>query len=251
MILQDRDRHLLQELAVMRVADREQIKRAAGFHSTTRANARLLALTRAGLLRRFFVGTVGGARKALYAASPKGAAVVQVPYRGPRRAQGQTLAADFFVNHQLVVNEIYCLLKYQPIPIAGAKFVRWLSFHSPLQPGTSLIPDGYMEIATPTKTITAFLEIDLGHESRSVWQGKVREYLRYALSGDCARQFGHPQFRTLVIANSERRLASLCLATAALTEKIFWFAALDSVNGNGFWRPVWRRAVTDQRQSLL
>ena len=36
------------ELAVMRVIDREQAKVVAGFGSTTRANARLLKLTRAG-----------------------------------------------------------------------------------------------------------------------------------------------------------------------------------------------------------
>ena len=122
MILQDRDRHLLKELAVMRVIDREQAKCVAGFRSTTRANSRLLLLTRAGFLRRFFLGTVGGARKALYALSPKGAALVEVPYRGPRRASGQTLAADFFVTHQLWINEVYCLLKYRPIPIASPPF---------------------------------------------------------------------------------------------------------------------------------
>jgi FlaA1/EpsC-like NDP-sugar epimerase len=44
----------------MRVVDREQAKIVAAFGSTTRANARLLALTRAGLLRRFFLGTRGG-----------------------------------------------------------------------------------------------------------------------------------------------------------------------------------------------
>ena len=47
-VLQERDRHLLKELAVMRVIDREQAKCVAGFGSTTRANNRLLALTRPG-----------------------------------------------------------------------------------------------------------------------------------------------------------------------------------------------------------
>ena len=70
-ILQDRDMHLMRELAVMRVIDREQAKVVAGFGSTTRANARLLGLSQAGFLRRFFWGTVGGARKALYALSPR------------------------------------------------------------------------------------------------------------------------------------------------------------------------------------
>jgi hypothetical protein len=82
-MIQPRDLDLLRELAVMRVADREQVKVAAGFGSTTRVNTRLLALTRAGLLRRFFLGS-GGGRKALYALSIKGAQMIQLPCRGPR-----------------------------------------------------------------------------------------------------------------------------------------------------------------------
>src|SRR6266487_1550579 len=62
LVVQPRDRKLLEELAVMRVVDREQAKIVAGFGSTTRANTRLLALTRAGLLRRFFLSS----RKSLY-----------------------------------------------------------------------------------------------------------------------------------------------------------------------------------------
>src|SRR5882724_2210165 len=78
-VVQERDRHLLRELGVMRVVDREQAKTVAGFGSITRVNARLLALTRAGLLRRFFAGTTAGGAKALYALSAKGAQLIGVP----------------------------------------------------------------------------------------------------------------------------------------------------------------------------
>src|SRR5436853_532384 len=108
MVIQERDRHLLRELAVMRVVDREQAQMVGGFHSTTRINARLLALVRAGLLRRFFLGTNAGGTKALYALSVKGAQLVGVPARGPQRRKDEMLAADFFIQHQLTVNELYC-----------------------------------------------------------------------------------------------------------------------------------------------
>ena len=49
-VLQARDHRLLAELGVLRILDRETAKIVAGFQSTTRANARLLSLTRAGLL---------------------------------------------------------------------------------------------------------------------------------------------------------------------------------------------------------
>ena len=95
----------------MRIADNEQIKIVAGFGSTTRVNTRLLKLVRAGLLRRFFLGS-GGGRKAIYAVSEKGAQLVDVPLRGPRRPQGAMLVADAFVEHQLALNSIYCGLKF-------------------------------------------------------------------------------------------------------------------------------------------
>jgi len=251
-ILQDRDLHLFKETGVvLRVIDRELAKCVAGFGSTTRANSRLLQLYRAGFLRRFFLGTIGGARKALYALSPKAAALVEIPYRGPRRASDQTLAADFFVTHQLWINQVYCLLKYHPIPVAEVRFVRWLGFHEPLLSGVPLIPDGYAELATPTKNLGMFLEVDLGHESRSVWQKKVQGYLQYAVSGSFAKQFGQAQFRTIVLASSERRLASLRAATAAVTEKIFWFATLDAVMSQGFWSQIWQRPRGTEQQPLL
>jgi hypothetical protein len=250
-VLQDRDRQLLREIAIMRVADREQAKCVAGFGSTPRVNSRLLGLKRAGILRRFFLGSKGRGQKALYALSATGAKLIDVPFRGPRRAHDEVLIADFFVTHQLSINEIYCLLKFQPIPVPDAKFVCWLSFYEPLESGTRLIPDGYFEIVTPQKTLAAFLEVDLGHEGLSVWKRKVEAYLRYAISGNFEKRSGQPQFRVLVVANTERRMHSLCAATSSLTNKIFWFSAVDSIARDGFWSPIWLRAGGDQRQSLL
>src|SRR6202044_313971 len=198
-IFQDRDDPLLREVAVTRVIDREQAKLVAAFGSTTRANARLLALTNAGFLRRFFWGEVGGARKALYALSPRGANVVGAPDRGPRRSRGQVLAADFFSMHQLRVNDLYCTLKCRPLP-TDATFKRWVSFHEPID-GTALIPDGYAELENSGKLLALFFEVDLGTENRATWQRKVQLYLSYAASGNLPGRFGHPQFLTVVVAN--------------------------------------------------
>jgi Replication-relaxation len=250
-ILQKRDGHLLRELAVLRVIDREQAKVVAGFGSTTRANTRLLALARSGLLRRFFLGTAASGRKALYSLSKRGAQLVEVPYRGPRLGTNQTVVVDFFVTHQLRINEILCTVKYRAIPTPGVQFVQWKSFHESIDVASPLIPDGYVELRTPPKTLTAFLEVDLGNESRPVWRAKMQSYLRYAISGHFERQFGHAQFRTLVVASSERRLSSLRAATAELTEKIFWFTTFESITKLGFWAPIWQRPKDHQLQSLI
>jgi len=250
-VVQERDRQLLRELSLMRVVDREQAKVVAGFRSTTRANARLLGLTRAGLLKRFFLGTTAGGRKALYAISAKGAQLVGLPARGPRRRNDEALATDFFVQHQLAVNEIYCTLKYCPIPLAGVSFGRWLNFYEPLTSGLRLIPDGYLELQTPAGIAAFFLEVDLGHEGLSVWKEKVRNYLQCALSGEFGRRFGVNRFRVLVLANSERRLISIRKVIAAMTEKIFWLATFEAVKRDGFFSSIWLRPKGEERLPLM
>jgi hypothetical protein len=249
-ILQERDMHLERELAIMRVIDRIQAMCVAGFGSITRANARLLALVRAGLLLRFFMGTDAVGKKALYTLSPKGAALVDSRYRGLRRGRDEVLVADFFVSHQLKINDIYCILKYRPIPIHDARFVRWVSFSKPVATGSALVPDGYTEIAAPGKVLAAFLEVDLGHETRTTWIKKVEEYKRLAKSDTFPQKSGQDRFRVLAVTNSERRLESLRAATATVTGKIFWFTTFDAIARDGFWSAIWKRPKGDQFQTL-
>lgn len=249
-VVQDRDRRLLQELAVMRVVDREQAKLVGGFNSVTRVNTRLLALTRAGLLRRYFLGAAAGGRKSLYALSVRGAAQVGVSARGPRRRNDETLVADFFISHQLAINQIYCSTKNSSLP-QNVSFRRWISFSGPVAEGIHLIPDGYFELETSNGTLAAFVEVDLGHERLGVWKQKIRNYLQLAVSGEYERRFGQNQFRVLVVANSQRRLLSIRTAVRAFTQKIFWFATLESVESGNVFAPVWFRPDDHEKRGLL
>jgi Replication-relaxation len=251
MVIQERDRHLLRELAIMRVVDREQARIIAGFGSITRVNTRLLRLTRSGLLRRFFLGTTAGGQKALYALSQKGAQLVDVPVRGPQRRKDEALAADYFIQHQLTVNAIYCHLKYRIIPIPEVAFRRWQSFFQPIAAGLRLIPDGYLELQTPSGIIAAFLEVDLGHERGPVWREKVKNYLRLAVVSPSEGDTWHRPFRVLVLAPSDRRLLSIRKIVAAKTEKIFWFGDLEGIRRNGLFAPIWLRPTGNVQQSLV
>lgn len=251
MVIQERDRQLLRELSVMRVIDREQAKVVAGFGSTTRANARLLLLTRAGLLRRFFLGTKAGGAKALYTLSLKGARLVGVPESGPRRRQDEAVVADFFIQHQLATNEVYCALKYGERTPAGIVFSRWMVFPKKPVPGLRLIPDGYVELGTPSGIVAAFLEVDLGHERLRVWQDKVRNYLDLAVTGNFEREFKQERFRVLVVADSRRRLDKIREAVLTVTDKIFWFATFESIRRQGTFAPIWQRPKGEEPQLLF
>jgi Replication-relaxation len=251
MVIQERDRHLLRDLAIMRVIDREQAKVVAGFGSTTRTNARLLALTRTGLLRRFFLGTIAGGAKALYTLSEKGARLVGVPQTGPRRRQDEAVVADFFIQHQLAINEVYCAVKYSNRMPAGIAFKLWMVFPKRPVPGLRLIPDGYVELETPSGVAAAFLEVDLGHERPRVWQDKVRNYLDLAVTGNFEREFKRHRFRVLVVADSERRLDAIRIVVLSATDKIFWFATFESIRRHGVFAPIWLRPKGKEPQSLI
>ena len=250
-VLTDRDWLLLKELAIGKVIDREQAKKIAGFKSTTRANDRLLKLTRAGFLRRFFLGTRAGGTKAIYSLSTKGAQVVQIEGRLIKRKNNSLLVGDLFVEHQLAVNSVWIEAKFKPIPVPDVQFVRWLTFPSALSKCTPLTPDGYFELKSTSGMHCLFCEVDRGTESLKVWSRKISLYLQLAASGEFHVLFKQSRFRVLVAAISERRLNILRRTTALHTEKIFWFATLEEINKKGLFAPVWKRPVGEQKGPLL
>jgi len=247
-VVQPRDEHLLREVAALRFIDREQAKLAAGFGSTTRANTRLLALCRAGLLRRFFQGTSAGGQKAFYACTEKGAQLVGAPYTRLRYRNDELVVSTVFLAHASWVNSVYCWARYTACPTPGVSFLRWVSFPEPVAP--SLTPDGYFEITTPEGTLGSFVEVDLASEGPAIWTAKVRHYLQYAASGQFEKRFALPRFRVLVAAKDESRTQRLRQIVRTFTEKIFWFSTLGVLQRQGFWKRVWQRPANDEYRSL-
>jgi hypothetical protein len=233
-VLQDRDRHLLEELGVMRVIDRDQAKVVAGFQSTRRVNDRLLRLTRAGLLKRIPLGSSEQIAYALTGTTPQPSGAIP---------------AVLFVRHQLAINAVYLLAKYRTLPV-GVRLVRWMRFDQPLSKTLPLIPDGYFEIESAAQVRPMFLEVDLGTEALPIWQKKTQLYLQLALSGEFTKIFAQSQFRVLVVANTERRVQNIRTAVAKSTDKIFWFASQEAIERDGLWSQMWFRPQGNQRQSL-
>jgi hypothetical protein len=253
MILQTRDLEFLKILGTSaRIVDREQAMKFAGFSSVTRVNNRLLKLTRNGFLRRYFLGTLKGGSKALYALSPKGADIAGVKNnRAIIRPKDSLLVGDPFVQHQLSVNSVQIAVGYSDLTAFNSSFQGWRDFAEPLSKAIALIPDGYFSVQTPHGVRPAFVEVDQGTESLKVWNKKASLYLQSAISGAFKQIFNLDQFRVLVVANSERRLLSIRKAIQKQTAKIFWFATLEEINRAGLWSPIWLRPEGDHKQALL
>jgi hypothetical protein len=240
-VLQPRDLRLLEALETMRVIDREQAKVVGGFRSTTRANARLLALTKAGFLRRAFLGS----NQAVYWLANRELQKLR------KRGETSTEPAALFLRHRLEINRLQLVVQYTGISAPRTWFGRWQSFQEPLSRELPLIPDGYFEISSGQDVRSIFVEIDLGTEAVPVFAKKASLYLQLATSGDFSKLFSRTQFRVLVVTTSASRLNNLRAAVAKQTDKIFWFGPLENLTADRFWAAAWLRPNGDQGQSLL
>ena len=249
-IVQERDILLFRELGTLRVVDREMAKVAAGFRSTTRVNERLLKLTRLGLLRRFFAPSENGAMKAVYGLTPKSAALVDVTTADFSIVTKGRVSRSAFLEHQMRVNEVYLQAKFRPHP-EGLAFLRWISSRHSLAASVPLVPDGYLEIQTPTGIRSQFIEIDLGTESSKAIAAKAEKYLQLAITGKFQEIFKRSRFQVLLITTGPKRLASVRQSVSRVTDKIFWFSTLDAVSKQGLWSPIWQRPGSSEQISLL
>lgn len=238
-ILQDRDRRLLEELETMRVVDREQAKVVAGFGSTTRANTRLLALTRLGLLNR---ALLGGNRAAYHLAGTRAYGGIKLTSKTD---------ALLFCEHQLAINEIYLTVRYRAVPAANVRCISWRRFIDPISKSFPLIPDAYLELADSAAVRASFLELDLGTEALPILRRKFQLYVQLATSGEFPSLFSQPQFRVLVITTTERRMENLRATAARITDKIFWFSTIPAVAREKFWHASWLRPIGNQKLTLF
>jgi hypothetical protein len=238
-ILQERDRKLIQILGSIRFIDRFQATRIAPFHSASRAKTRLLALVRAGHLDHLFVGTIAGGRRAIY----------RLPEN--RRRHGPKLISsaktELFVEHQLALNEIYLAMAFSE----RVRLVHWSQPTTALPDRHGVIPDAFAELTADGQRLGWFVEVDLETESLPIWEEKVDGYLRLARSDYVRDRHGLASFRVLVIARTEDRIQAIRSRIARSTDKVFWLSSTAAINSEGFWAAVWWRPSGEQRFSLL
>jgi len=252
MILQPRDRDLLRTVGTLRILSREDAQALAGFRSVTRANARLLQLTTAGLLTRRPYGTRLGGQRYLYALTRAGARAADLPFRPPLWSAHATLAWSPTLEHQLLITRVYRDLHAWVHEAADARqLVVWRTFERPVSPAVTLIPDAYIRLTASGADRSVFLEADRGTETRVVWARKVRAYLQLAQSGEFTRRFQQPQFRVAVVVPSARRLHSIRQVIAQQTAKLFWLTAVETRYVVPLFASPWWRPTGDDRQPVL
>lgn len=250
-VLTSRDLDVLRTLVVARVLDGEQIQLIARFSSVRRTNRRLLKLVRAGVLRRWFVGTASGGQKAIYGLSPAGARLLEEPAHGLITwKQDALIKTSQFLTHQQAINRVFIRARYQPLP-GGCSCTKWQTFRKQISPSIPLAPDGYFEIVQGGVVHSMFLEVDLGTESSAVWKRKVDLYLKLALSKEFEHMFDKTRLRVLIVVSSDRRMNALRRVITQRTDKLFWFTSEDRMELEGLCGPIWMRPKGNELITLL
>lgn len=246
MRLTDRDVAIVRAVARFGVLTRTQIARHLAFRSVTRVNAVLLRLASHGYLRRRVQPTLHGTRRLTYTLGRLGAELVDDPsVRSHSDWQGRS---DLFLDHELHVNDVRLAFEEQGLP--DYRLIDWLTPSGLRAQALGVIPDGCVQYTLNNLTFVAFIEADLGTESRARWRSKVESYRRLALSGRHEQVFGLRFFRVLVVTTTERRLVNIAGEIARQTEQIFWLTTFDELLAKGPLGSVWRRPKDHSFQSL-
>lgn len=248
-----RDRRAIEFLYRFRLLTRDQIMALAPFHSLTRVNTRLPALTRADVLsrKRLPIYPGQGSAQNLYYLGRKATDLVpidpaailqqvrQVGRWDLRQVEHVRAANGVLIGLYTALSRAHSDVRFETEPELRNKFQ-----------GRTFVPDGWIAWTAEGRRFNCFLEIDLHHEGLTDWREKILTYQTYADSGEHQQRFGFRGFRVLGLAQTARRLAGL-RQVAASAGRLFLFSELgtppDAMAGDA----VWFRAAGADRLRLV
>ena len=216
--LTDRDRQILRAVARHRVLTSDQLAEIF-FDTRRRAQVRLVALHRLGLLDRFQPFRDQGGISYHYVLGPLGAAVRAAeegedPDRAARRwkadrtlaiSQSQRLA------HLVGVNDVYAALVGTARRRTDAELVDWLTEPECARWSEGIVrPDAFGHWREAGRDVEFFLEFDRGTEALGRLVDKLPAYERFEVERTATTW-------VLFALGSARREATVCRALAAAT----------------------------------
>ena len=262
--LTDRDRAVLYDLFHLRALPLSLIQRRH-FGSATRARERLRLLWHHSYVDRTFLPTVGPATgEAIYslgvASIPELSVIYGLEPAEIRRRRGKI--EPLFLQHELLIARFRIAIGIAGSP-KGVVIKDWqdgeaAKLRVPARgPDGSeserpITPDGMGWIASKKVRFAFCLEADRG----TMTVGRVKtKFERYSRARSAVRGvLGADRFRVLVVAPTERRLASLRAAAEDIGTPNVWLtheAVVDAEDLDVVVDPVWQRAGVDGRFGLF
>jgi hypothetical protein len=267
LVLQPRDRDIINSVYEFGLLTREQIQRLFTFNCITRVNLRLRKLFDEGYLSRRFLPALRGSSMGIYYLGPEGIAMV-ADHDGvdagiiKKRLKVVSSRKELFFPHDLQVNDVRITFQQAQHNQGDLTLDLWVNATDCLQEYTVVNkvsghkdkkvfrPDGYFRYLYGGKLFGCFLEMDRSSMSNHRFKSKVQVYLDYGLSGYYQQRYGLRFFRVIVITKTKARLLNLKSITESLTDKIFWFATIDDLTSHHIFDQLWQRPGRDGNFSL-
>jgi hypothetical protein len=198
MILTDRDRRLVFEIAMSHVLSRDQILELGLFSSVTRVNTRLRVLRELGLVRLLETPYFNGS---LYVPGVNAPEVLSGRVAG---LIANRQPSPRFLRHALCVTNIRLALQAKGATEWKFEPVLWRTFESGGRK-LEVRPDG-MAI---TRKGALLIECDLGHVSPQKLASKLLAYQEFQKGGHTRRLYGHDTFNLLIVTTGSLRASRL------------------------------------------
>ncbi|MEA5358764.1 replication-relaxation family protein [Amycolatopsis sp., V23-08] len=229
-VLSDRDRHIVDDLARVRVLTGEQLTRlhfadlsaASRDRTRRRVLARLVSLKLLTTLERRIGGVRAGSRGLVYALNATGQrfSAARSPGNRPRRPW---TPGRLFLKHTLAVSELYVQLR----ALERAGELQLTTFEAepaswhPDGSGGRLKPDAYIVVRSSDAADAYWLEQDEASEGLPTIKRKLLVYVQFARSGQVGPGGVIP--RVLVSVPNEARRAAVAEVIACLPDPAFQF----------------------------
>lgn len=261
MVVQPRDRNILQLVASYRLVSAEQVSRMLSIYPT-KARQRLMLMFHNGYLDR--------EREPLGRGSFASQPVYRITAAG-RKEAGLTGAdrrakdvGPQFIRHKLAINNVRIAITLAAAKAgydleewrteeelkseAGRDYVTIKKKHGGSEK-VAVIADGFFVIKVPKGRARSFLEVDQGTESGAgKWREKVLAYIQYWKSGKYEAHYKSQSFRVVTVTKSQEHLKTIKKVTEQackdadsqeLTE-FFLFTTMDQVSPEKvFHSPIW------------
>jgi hypothetical protein len=230
------------------------------FQTRQRCNRRLQKLYSQHYLDRHYFYTqqsLSGSQDALYSVGKRGVDVVtlkkSIPREQVQRArqkfaqQLKSYSILFTLAHIKANTKVRLAVEKAFENCQSAEIITWIPERLLEQrfkaddKRLKLRPDGFMQYKSRDKIFNAFIEVDMGSQSKKQLQDKVRRYLAFSETDLPYKEFGSPWFRVLVISKSERRSVEIKKALESITDKIFWLTDFSKLEGDWLSKQIWQR----------
>jgi Replication-relaxation len=248
--LMPRDRRILDLLAKHHVLTTDQIT-AVEFDHVHTARNRLNLLRQRGVLARFRDGVRPGSEQWRWTLDQVGAAYLAfrdgkpTPRLSTTTDKINSLAASPRLSHLLEVNDVYVQLAAYARTHPGAQVSLWRSEEECRQiTGTLAYPDGFGVFAEDGRTVSFWLEVDLGTEPNHRILAKLPGYEALA------RTTGRTDVAVLIRLHTKGREESLhrqLVKHPAVNAGLFVATSILEHHPAG---PVWQPAATSDRYRL-